>query len=91
MSAKIKVAEEARVPFQTEIGEISNLCIQHTVENVFWRNGDREGMAATGAFAAALGLSGPAAGMAMMSAEEMEEPVVRVEFRLGDLIVKCLL
>ncbi|PTA71458.1 hypothetical protein C9412_13105 [Stenotrophomonas sp. Nf1] len=48
-------------------------------------------MAATGAVAAVLGLSGSAAGMAMMSAEEMREPVFRVEFELGDLPVKGLL
>lgn len=78
-------------PFDAEAGIISDLRITHVVENVFWRSGDREGMAATGAFAAALGLSGPAASMAMMSSEEMEEPVVRVEFRLDDLIVKGLL
>lgn len=78
-------------PLETEVGQIVNLRVQHCVKNVFWREGDREGMAATGAFAAALGLSGPAAGMAMMSAEEMEEPVTKVEFRLGEMAVEGLL
>ncbi len=91
MTAKVKAIQSACAPFDTEVGVISNLRIKRSVENVFWRSGDREGMAATGAFAAALGLSGPAASMAMMSSEEMEEPVVRVEFRLDDLIVKGLL
>ncbi len=47
-------------------------------------------MSATGAAAAALGLSGPAAGMAIMSNEETEEPATRVEFRFGEMLVKGL-
>lgn len=78
-------------PLETEVGVISDLRVKHAVKNTFWRDGDSEGMAATGAFAAALGLSGPAAGMAMMSAEEMEEPVTKVEFRLGEMAVEGLL
>lgn len=78
-------------PLETEVGVVSDLRVQHAVKNIFWHDGDSEGMAATGAFAAALGLSGPAAGMAMMSAEEMAEPVTKVEFQLGDLAVEGLL
>lgn len=59
-----------KVQLETDAGVISNLRVSHVVQHVFWRDGDSEGMAATGAFAAALSLSGPAAGMAMMSAEE---------------------
>lgn len=75
----------------THAGIISDLKVQHVVQNVFWRRGDREGMAATGTIAAAFGLSGPAASMAMMSAEEMEERVTWVEFRLGAIKVKAML
>ncbi len=78
-------------PLDLEIGIVSDLRVKHVVEKVFWREGDRTGMAATGAIAAAMGLSGPAAGMAMMSAEEMAEPVTRVEFRLGEIQVEGLL
>lgn len=91
MTVEMKVRTVENGPFETKTGVISHLRTQRTAENVFWRNGDREGMAATGAVAAALGLSGPAAGMAMMSVEEMKEPVSRVEFRIGDLTVKGLL
>ncbi|MBH1431834.1 hypothetical protein I5U42_11060 [Stenotrophomonas maltophilia] len=70
--------------FETETGIISNLRVRRVVQNVFWRDGDRERMAATGAAAAALGLSGPAAGMAMMSNEETKEPATRIEFRFGE-------
>jgi len=78
-------------PLDLEVGIVSDLRVRHVVENVFWREGDRSSIAATGAVAAALGLSGPAAGMAMMSAEEMTEPVTRVEFRLGETQVEGLL
>ncbi len=87
---------EVDVPFEKrsldiEAGIISDLRVKHVVENLFWRESDPSGIAATGAIAAALGLSGPAAGMAMMSAEEMAEPVTRVEFRLGETKVEGLL
>lgn len=76
---------------EMESGVISGLKVQCVMENIFWREGDRVGMAATGALSAALGLSGSAAGLAMMSVEEMEEPVIKVEFRLGEMGVEGLL
>lgn len=91
MTIELEVNCAGAGPLETETGTISDLRIDRTVENVFWLGGDREGMAAIGAFAAALGLSGPAAGLAMMSAGEMEEPVTKVEFRLGNLVVEGLL
>ncbi len=91
MITEIQVDPTGSGPLETEVGKIVGLKVQHCVKNVFWREGDREGMAATGALAAALGLSGPAAGMAMMSVEEMEEPVTKVEFRLGEMDVEGLL
>lgn len=91
MITELNMSASGCAPFKTENGVISNLHVQRILENAFWRDGDREGMAATGAVAAVLGLSGSAAGMAMMSAEEMQEPVFRVEFELGDLTVKGLL
>ncbi|HEL4114386.1 TPA: hypothetical protein UM343_004572 [Stenotrophomonas maltophilia] len=90
MKIEVDVSSESG-PLDTETGTISDLRVKHVVENVFWREGDRSGIAATGAIAAALGLSGPAAGMAMMSAEEMAEPVTRVEFRLGETQVEGVL
>lgn len=76
---------------QMESGVIFGLKVQYVMENIFWREGDRVGMAATGALSAVLGLRGSAAGMAMMSAEEMAEPVTKVEFRLGELAVEGIL
>ncbi|HIE1101359.1 MULTISPECIES: putative type VI secretion system effector [Stenotrophomonas] len=81
--------KEARL--EMESGVISGLKVQYVMEDIFWREGDRVGMAATGALSAALGLSGSAAGLAMMSAEEMEEPVAKVEFMLGEVNVEALL
>ncbi|WP_256723070.1 putative type VI secretion system effector, partial [Xanthomonas oryzae] len=63
----------------------------NTTAEVFFRAGDREGMAATGAAAAALGLSGAAAGMVAMSMEEMSEPVSQVSFELDGILVNALL
>ncbi|WP_434031761.1 putative type VI secretion system effector [[Pseudomonas] boreopolis] len=48
-------------------------------------------MAATGALAAAMGLSGMAAGMAAMSVEEMSEPVTKASFDLDGKHVDALL
>lgn len=79
------------VLLETEIGTISGQRVQYVMENVFWREGDCVGMSATGALSAALGHSGVAAGMAMMSSEEMEEPVARVEFLLDEMPVEGLL
>ncbi|WP_152985260.1 putative type VI secretion system effector [Stenotrophomonas beteli] len=90
MSTQSRVRTPGKVLFETDAGIISNLRVRHVVQNVFWRGGDREKMAATGAVAAALGLSGPAAGMAMMSNEETKEPATRVEFRFGEMLVKGL-
>lgn len=90
MSTQSRVRTSGKVLFETDAGVISNLRVRHVVQNVFWRDGDREKMAATGAVAAALGLSGPAAGMAMMSNEETKEPATRVEFRFGEMLVKGL-
>ncbi|MGX8285542.1 putative type VI secretion system effector [Xanthomonas oryzae] len=65
--------------------------VTNTTAEVFFRAGDREGMAATGAAAAALGLSGAAAGMVAMSMEEMSEPVSQVSFELDGILVNALL
>jgi len=91
MITQVRVEHGGNGRLETEVGVVSDLRVQHIAMNIFWRDGDGEAMAATGAFAAALGLSGPAAGMAMMSAEEMAEPVTKVEFRLGDLAVEGIL
>lgn len=70
---------------------ISGLFVEHALEDVLSRSDDREHMAAAGVIAAALGLSGPSAGMAVMSSEGAQEPVVRVRFMLGELSVCALL
>ncbi|MGX8280283.1 hypothetical protein ACWM4H_00030 [Xanthomonas oryzae pv. oryzae] len=63
----------------------------NTTAEVFFRDNDREGMAATGAIAAALGLSGTAAGMVASSMDEMKEPVCKVNFDLNEMHVQALL
>ena len=72
-------------------GTIRNLSVENITAEVFFRQGDREGMAATGALAAAMGLSGMAAGMVAMSAEETREPVTKVSFDLDGKAVEALL
>lgn len=59
----------SKIPLDTEAGVISELFVEHAFEDVLSRSDDREQMAAVGAVAAALGLSGPSAGMAVMSSE----------------------
>ncbi|WP_285304110.1 putative type VI secretion system effector [Stenotrophomonas maltophilia group sp. Smal17] len=81
----------SKIPLDTEAGVISELFVEHAFEDVLSRSDDREQMAVVGAVAAALGLSGPSAGMAVMSSEGGAEPVVRVRFMLGDLSVSALL
>lgn len=81
----------SRSPLDTEAGVISGLFVEHALEDVLSRSDDREHMAAAGVIAAALGLSGPSAGMAVMSSEGAQEPVVRVRFMLGELSVCALL
>lgn len=72
-------------------GTLCNLRVFNTTAEVFFRAGDREGIAATGVAAAALGLSGAAAGMVAMSMEEMSEPVSQVSFDLDGKHVEALL
>ncbi|AOD15800.1 putative type VI secretion system effector [Xanthomonas fragariae] len=72
-------------------GTLRNVRLKNTTAEVFFRAGDREGMAATGVAAAALGLSGAAAGMVTMSMEEMSEPVSQVSFDLDGKHVEALL
>ena len=72
-------------------GTIRNLSVENITAEVFFRQSDREGMAATGALAAAMGLSGMAAGMVAMSAEETREPVTKVSFDLDGKAVEALL
>ncbi len=81
----------SKIPLDTEAGVISELFVEHAFEDVLSRSDDREQMAAVSVVAAALGLSGPSAGMAVMSSEGGAEPVVRVRFMLGDLSVSALL
>ncbi|WP_133265305.1 putative type VI secretion system effector [Xanthomonas oryzae] len=72
-------------------GRLSNVRVDNTTAEVFFRDNDREGMAATGAIAAALGLSGTAAGMVASSMDEMKEPVCKVNFDLNEMHVQALL
>ncbi|MCD7099542.1 putative type VI secretion system effector [Stenotrophomonas sp. MMGLT7] len=72
-------------------GTIRNLKLENTTAEVFFRTGDRESMAATGALAAAMGLGSMAAGMAAMSTEETREPVTKVSFDLDGEYVEALL
>ncbi|PPV04056.1 hypothetical protein XBLMG947_4181 [Xanthomonas bromi] len=72
-------------------GTLSNVKVENTVSDVFFRTGDREGIAATGVAAAALGESGLAAGMAAMSTEEMKDQVCLVSFDLDGKHVEGML
>ncbi|UNE64486.1 putative type VI secretion system effector [Xanthomonas oryzae] len=87
----ISMREFNKMPTQVLSGILSNVKVSNTTAEVFFRDGDREGMAATGAVAAALGLSGAAAGMVAMSLDEMSEPVSQVSFDFGDKHIKALL
>ncbi|MGS0538885.1 putative type VI secretion system effector [Xanthomonas oryzae pv. oryzicola] len=72
-------------------GTLSNVKVTNTVSDVFFRAGDSEGMAATGALAAALGESGLAAGMVAMSTEEMKDQVCLVSFDIDGKHVEGML
>ncbi|AXQ08857.1 putative type VI secretion system effector [Xanthomonas oryzae] len=72
-------------------GTLSNVKLENTTAEIFFSASDQGGMAATGAVAAALGLSGAAAGMVAMSMEEMKEPVSKVSFDVGGRHVEALL
>ncbi|OAX53788.1 putative type VI secretion system effector [Xanthomonas translucens] len=72
-------------------GTLSNVKVKNTTAEVFFRASDSEGMAATGVVAAALGLSGAAAGMAAMSMDETKEPVCQVSFDLDGKHVEAIL
>lgn len=72
-------------------GILENVKIKNTTAEVFFRRDDSERIAATGVVAAALGLSGAAAGMAAMSMDEAKEPVCQVSFDLGDKHVEGML
>ncbi|MEE5091858.1 putative type VI secretion system effector [Xanthomonas euvesicatoria] len=76
---------------QVLTGTLSNVKVTNTVSDVFFRAGDREGMAATGVAAAALGESGLAAGMTAMSTEEMSDQVCLVSFDLDGKHVEGML
>ncbi|MGA6179497.1 putative type VI secretion system effector [Stenotrophomonas sp. NPDC077421] len=72
-------------------GKASNATVEGVLVNTLGRTGDREGMAATGIIAAAMGLSGAAAYMAASSVEDMEEPVAKVSVELSGQPVEGLL
>lgn len=72
-------------------GTLSNVNFTNTVAEVFFRSGDREGMASAGFLAAALGESGLAAGMTSMSMEEMSDQVCVVSFDLDGNHVEGML
>nr|WP_275686181.1 putative type VI secretion system effector [Xanthomonas oryzae] len=70
---------------------LSNVRVKNTTAEVFFSAGDSEKMAATGAVAAALGLSGAAAGMTAMSMDETKELVCQVTFDIDGKSVEALL
>nr|WP_242841049.1 putative type VI secretion system effector [Xanthomonas oryzae] len=72
-------------------GTLSNVKVKNTTAEIFFRAGDREEMASTGVVAAAMGLSGAAAGMVAMSMEEISEPVCQVSFEIEGKHVEALL
>ncbi|WP_290438789.1 putative type VI secretion system effector, partial [Xanthomonas oryzae] len=72
-------------------GILSNVKVKNTTADIFFRAGDREGIATTGVVAATMGLSGAAAGMVAMSMDEMKEPVCQVSFDIDGKHVEALL
>ncbi|AXM15496.1 hypothetical protein BRN32_14745 [Xanthomonas oryzae pv. oryzae] len=73
------------------MGTLSNVTQKNTTAEIFFRSSDSDGMAATGVVAAAMGLSGAAAGMAAMSMDEMKEPVCHVSFDIDGKHVEAVL
>ncbi|ACD58194.1 ISXo2 putative transposase [Xanthomonas oryzae pv. oryzae PXO99A] len=67
------------------------MTVRNTSAEIFFRSSDSDGMAATGVVAAAMGLSGAAAGMAAMSMDEMKEPVCHVSFDIDGKHVEAVL
>ncbi|ENZ95654.1 hypothetical protein O1K_08687 [Xanthomonas fragariae LMG 25863] len=72
-------------------GKLRNLVLEDTTIETFISQSDQAGMASAGVMAAALGLSGQAAGMVAMSMEEIREPVVKATFTVDDQPVEALL
>ncbi|MGX8283777.1 hypothetical protein [Xanthomonas oryzae] len=64
------MSESSELQAQVLSGRLSNVKLRNATAEVFFRQDDSEGMAATGVVAAALGLSGAAAGMVAMSLDE---------------------
>ncbi|AJQ86232.1 putative type VI secretion system effector [Xanthomonas oryzae] len=72
-------------------GKLTNVKLKNTTAEIFFSKFDSDEMAATGVVAAALGLSGAAAGMASMSMDEMKEPVCQVSFDIESKHVEAVL
>ncbi|AUI90893.1 hypothetical protein BVV10_13080 [Xanthomonas oryzae pv. oryzae] len=72
-------------------GKLHNLALEDTTIETFVNQSDQAGMASTGVLAAALGLSGQAAGMVAMSLDEMRELVVKASFDVAGERVEALL
>ncbi|WDN15997.1 putative type VI secretion system effector [Xanthomonas oryzae] len=87
----MEMSESSELQAQVLSGRLSNVKLRNATAEVFFRQDDSEGMAATGVVAAALGLSGAAAGMVAMSLDETKEPVFQVSFELGDKHVEGML
>lgn len=72
-------------------GTLGNLQTKNIVVSTLLRQRDRERVAATGALLAAMGLSGPAAAMAMNEVEDMDNPATLASFELNEFSVETLL
>lgn len=71
-------------------GVMRNLQVKETTSEFFFTAADKTNMGAAGALAAAVGLSGVAAGMASMSLEETHETVTQMNFELDGKQVEAL-
>lgn len=71
-------------------GVIDRLVIKQTTAEFFFSESDQMKMGATGTLAAAMGLSGVAAGMASMSTDETREVVTQMNFELNGDSVEAL-
>ncbi len=72
-------------------GRLSSAETKCATAAIFFGGSDAIGMTATSVLAAASGLSGIAAGMALMSTEEAHEPVAQANFVVNGQLVRALL
>lgn len=84
---------EVRAGIELEVvsGTVIRASVEHISLNILDGRGDREGIAATGVLLAAMGLSGPVAGMTTFSSETYDETVAKVALEMDGLNATAIL